>query len=100
LQDEGTVTDVDLFANIARTAATETAQSYDAGHREGMPEEVLDESIALFDRWEAMLDACPRCARLDGDITPVGEPFPSGEEPSLVHPRCRCERTTIALPKD
>lgn len=96
-EEDGAVTDVNLDANIARTAATETAQAYDEGHVDGL-DEVLDEGLLLVDRWDAMLDACPTCLALDGTTTEVGEPFPSGEEPSYVHVRCRCIRTTIGLP--
>jgi hypothetical protein len=86
---------VRLDDNVARTAATENAQAYDAGHVDASEGLSGDPGITLVDRWEAMLDACPTCTSLDGTTTPVGEPFSSGEEPGFVHPRCRCIRTTV-----
>lgn len=82
---------VDIDGNVTRAAATESAQAYNDGHADAA--DGL-EIVGLVDRWEAMLDACPRCSALADSTTPVGEPFESGEEPGWVHPRCRCFRVT------
>ncbi len=92
--------DVDIDSNVTRAGATESAQAYDEGHVEAAEAAVAAgaDLEGLVDRWEALLDACPRCSSLDGDTTPVGEPFANGEEPSQVHPRCRCMRVTQKAP--
>jgi hypothetical protein len=80
--------------NVVRTARTETAQAYNDGHVEAS--KGVDVS-GIMDRWDAMLEACGVCADMDGDLTPLGEPFTSGEEPGYVHPHCRCARTAVAV---
>jgi hypothetical protein len=87
-------------ANVTRAAATESAQAYDGGHVDGASDLGEYADFVILDRWDAMLDACSACRTLDGDLTLVGEPFPSGDEPSYKHPRCRCSRTTITLPRN
>ncbi len=82
---------VNIDNNVTRAAATESAQAYDDGHADAA--DGLDLS-GLVDRWEAMLDACPRCSELADSTTAVGSAFDSGEEPGWVHPRCRCFRVT------
>jgi hypothetical protein len=86
--------------NVTRAAATESAQAYDGGHVNGASSLGEYADFVILDRWDAMLDACSRCRALDGSLVLVGEPFESGEEPAFVHPRCRCERTTITLPRN
>jgi len=80
-------------SNLTRAAATETAQAYNDGHVAAAL--AADIGPEFVDTWSAMLDACTRCAAMEGETTPVGAPFASGEEPAFVHPRCRCFRLTI-----
>ena len=84
-----------IDSSVDRTGATESAQAYNEGHVEAA--QGLDLGDNIVDRWEALLDACPRCSGFDGDTTPVGEPFANGEEPSQAHPRCRCMRVTTRV---
>jgi hypothetical protein len=87
---------------VYRTAATEVAQAYNDEHR-AVLEELLENDAAMAEEiaglkvvrvWDAILDrrTCPECAAHDGEMTPVGMPFSSGDEPPL-HPMCRCLST-------
>jgi hypothetical protein len=87
-------------SNVSRAAATESAQAYDLGHVDGASDLGEFQNVVILDRWEAMLDACPKCRSMNGDLVLVGEPFESGEEPGFIHPNCRCARTTITLPRN
>jgi hypothetical protein len=40
--------------------------------------------------WDARLDACPVCRRLDGTIRPLGVGFPDGAVAGRTHFSCRC----------
>jgi hypothetical protein len=40
--------------------------------------------------WDARLDACPACRRLDGTIRPLGVGFPNSAVAGRVHALCRC----------
>lgn len=104
-----------LDGSVRRTAATENAQAFNDGHLDASEElvGVLDtpegvslldadlEGMILVDKWDAVLDSrtCQECAALDGDMTPMGAIFTSGEEPGYIHPWCRCIRTTMAVPR-
>lgn len=79
---------VAMEPSVTRAAATESAQAYDLGHVDGASDLGEFPDVVILDRWDAMLDACPKCRALDGDLTMVGQPFESGEEPAFVHPRC------------
>ncbi len=91
---------VAMEPSVTRAAATESAQAYDQGHVDGSSDLGEYADFVILDRWEARLDACPKCRALDGDLTMVGQPFESGEEPGYTHVRCRCSRTTITLPRN
>jgi len=54
----------------------------------------------MFDVWTAVLDrkTCPVCMEADGQMVPVGRPFPSYGRPQ-IHPHCRCETVTIIVPE-
>jgi hypothetical protein len=55
----------------------------------------------LVDRWDTILEgACKACADLDGTLVHLGADFPDGNEPSEMHPWCRCIRTVLAIPAD
>lgn len=45
--------------------------------------------------WDARLDACPVCKRLDGLIRPIGLSFPNGAEAGREHWGCRCNSALI-----
>ncbi len=40
--------------------------------------------------WDARLDACPVCRRLDGTMRPIGVGFPGDAIAGSVHTACRC----------
>lgn len=80
-------------ARIATTAATETFSAA-AAERSVVVRLVADE-YELLKVWDAQLDACPRCWRLDGTIVAADANFPGGEEPGVVHPNCRCWYTIL-----
>jgi hypothetical protein len=40
--------------------------------------------------WDARLDACPVCRRLDGTIRPIGVGFPGDAVAGKIHHSCRC----------
>lgn len=82
-----------LKPRIQRTAETETGDAYNDEHRESLRDLVrygeLEEDV-LVREWSAMLDACPRCWPHHGEQTAIGESFAGGDEPGLMHARCRC----------
>ncbi len=53
--------------------------------------------VGILKIWDALLDACPKCTKLDGKIRLVGFPFPGGAVPGLVHRHCRCIQGVIIL---
>ena len=78
---------------LSRIAATETPQFFNEARRETIRQSLRRSGVdeALIVRvWNAQLDACPHCWALDGQSTPLNEPYSSGEEPGAVHPFCRC----------
>lgn len=84
-------------------ATTEAAQAFSAEREEETNDYAArreDTSLAplLVKVWDAMLDACPICRALDGDMVPWGLSFPSFQVPGSVHPRCRCIEKTLVLP--
>lgn len=48
--------------------------------------------------WDARLDACPVCRRLDGTIRPIGIEFPNGYAAGRTHWLCRCTNPLVATP--
>lgn len=48
--------------------------------------------------WDARLDACPACHRLDGTMRPIAVGFSGGAVPGLMHKSCRCVGLLIAIP--
>jgi len=52
----------------------------------------------LFRRWDALLDACPRCIALDGTYRLLGFEFPGGAVAGRVHRNCRCIAGIVLLP--
>lgn len=50
--------------------------------------------------WSAILDrkTCPICFELDGNMVPIGKPWPGVGEPQ-AHPRCRCIPVTMFVPE-
>lgn len=48
--------------------------------------------------WDARLDACPVCRRLDGTTRPIGMGFPGGYVPGNTHYSCRCAGCLIFSP--
>lgn len=48
--------------------------------------------------WDARLDACPVCRRLDGTIRPIGLGFPGGSVAGRVHWNCRCANFLVFSP--
>lgn len=91
-----------LRGRVDRTAATESAQAFNAERREGLREAASqDQAIEtalehLGRRWDAMLDACPDCADHDGDVTGIDDDF-NGDEPGEMHPNCRCVWTLVEV---
>ena len=98
-----------IAVRVRRTAETEVATAYSNEHREALTDLVEhDRSFRdgeLADRiedrtareWSALIDACERCWPLDGVRVGIGEPFPGGEEPGEVHPRCRCIELLVRI---
>ena len=48
--------------------------------------------------WDARLDACPVCRRLDGTIRPIGMGFPDDAIAGRVHVACRCSGGLVLSP--
>lgn len=91
-----------------RTSDTEIAGAYSEERRLSL----VDASTAdpefrdvvtrlrLVRRWVAMLDACPLCWPLDGELAVDGR-FDGGAEPGFMHPRCRCtDELVVASAED
>lgn len=78
---------------VASTAATETFSA--ASAERNLVTRQLGGGFQLLKVWDAQLDACPVCFRMDGTTVPVNEHFPGGLEPAMVHPWCRCWCTII-----
>jgi len=78
---------------VAATAATETFSA--ASAERTLVTRQLGGGYQLLKVWDAQLDACPICFRMDGITVPVSAHFPGGLEPAMVHPWCRCWCTII-----
>jgi hypothetical protein len=48
--------------------------------------------------WDARLDACPVCRRLDGTIRPIGVGFPGDAVAGQAHAGCRCFAPLLFAP--
>lgn len=58
-----------------------------------------NELLPLVGRlWDARLDACPACHRLDGTVRPIGIDFPGGSVPGVIHSACRCAGLLLFVP--
>jgi hypothetical protein len=94
-----------LASRIELTAATESAQAFNAERREGLRfaterDEALELAVAkLGRRWDAMLDACDDCSAHDGDVTGVNDDF-GGDEPGEFHVNCRCSWTLVTMDEE
>jgi len=94
-----------LDARADGLATTQTASAFGA-EREDITNAYAREAHARglvipFKRWDATHDKklCARCRDLARSTPrPWGVDFPGGAVPGLVHPRCRCELVTAALP--
>lgn len=92
---------------LRRVAATEVPRAYNDEHRRAAADvgaALADDvglDVLLVRRWDAILDmrTCPTCRAHDGEVTMLGRPFKSGDEPAFVHPWCRCMSTVIAIPR-
>jgi HK97 family phage portal protein len=69
-----------------QVAVTELAWSYG----EAQKQTYLDNNVKEV-QWLAASDPCETCAANDGQVVPIGNAFPSGDEKEPVHPGCRCE---------
>lgn len=49
-------------------------------------------------QWDALLDACPKCKKLDGKSRVWGFEFAGGLEPGRAHRRCRCTSMYVFAP--
>lgn len=54
--------------------------------------------IVIVKVWDARLDACPVCRKLDGQIRIIGLDYRGGAVPGLVHRRCRCISGVVIIP--
>lgn len=74
---------------LRRAAVTESSTAFNEYRLYEGRSLFHDLDVDLYRRWDALADACPACALLDGKIVKLGEPFPGGE-PGSVHPNCLC----------
>lgn len=81
-------TTADAWADERERVLRAAAQEYDG----------VDVFPALARRWDARLDACPVCQRLNGTIRPLGVGFPSGAVAGQVHHACRCSADVFFAP--
>jgi hypothetical protein len=82
-------------AVVADAWADERERVLRAAAREHEGADVLP---AIVRQWDARLDACTVCRRLDGTVRPVGFDFPGGDVPGKVHAHCRCDGILIFAP--
>lgn len=81
-------------------AGGETGQAFGAERERAMrrlggPE--FEAIMVPLKIWDARLDACPKCAGMDGQIRPVGIGFRNDLVPGFVHRRCRCIAGLVLL---
>jgi hypothetical protein len=84
--------------SLRRIAVTENAEAHNTGKAAAarrLP------ALGLLRVWDAQLDklTCPICARMDGTIVGIREPFSIGE-PGTIHPWDRCTFTILHTSED
>lgn len=79
---------------LRRTSGTETFSAYSRA-MDRYYDQLVETHPELHKRWDAMLDACPICRSLDGEIRPLDQDFTDGYEPGYVHIACRCVSTLL-----
>jgi hypothetical protein len=87
---------------LRRIATSEVRSAFNSEHRaeaESLLEPGAEWRRYAFRRWDATLErTCQDCQKHHGEIVPLGQPFFGGDEPSLMHPNCRCIDTIFFFP--
>ena len=74
---------VDRAEMIARTEATNA-------NNDGLLEAYKQSGVVSHKEWIAVLDSCPECQAVNGDVVEMNSNFANGLTYPPAHPNCRC----------
>lgn len=85
-------------SRLERAAVTEAARAFNDEIHSRLELAVKVGEVdpnGFWIEWNALVDACERCAPLHGERIRAGESFPGGEMPGSVHVHCRCTSVIV-----